>query len=460
MKRSLILISVLSAAAFIFTLVTSVIASSQADDIELVELPLYGDPMKAEGIEMSIDLQMNRHHFWDIKHMPGEDGYTDVDYDHYYLGYSEESTPEPNISIDLFTQGGMSSSHPITREDRMEADGFMLEPAFQMAEEMGPNETRTETVSLADYYEYYPIHIDAYDGMTHGIFDYDEGIQEYFKIPVPAEHLSEYTVETDASGGMTSVNINSVGENDFYLSAVGCVYDDAFYITMSGYGENGDLLDLTQIKGGTGIYRLPYEKSPNRQNIKRGLSGEIEVVFPLDLESCEPIHLVTSPDKSLIYLYAIENGHSVLTVIDTETFEQKQKLDLGKFDWNFNIIQKDDMILLKHYGDDMHLILIKRSEDDVHEVVIDTDLSACEDKIPLDYHTYTAFDYDGERLAVMINQNYWWSCSCYLVVIEDNVPVYAGDYSVNPTENSNNYQYQDRLRYSSDDPHFIGVEIK
>ena len=86
MKRSLILISVLSAAAFIFTLVTSVIASSQADDIELVELPLYGDPMKAEGIEMSIDLQMNRHHVWDIKHMPGEDGYTDVDYDHYYLG--------------------------------------------------------------------------------------------------------------------------------------------------------------------------------------------------------------------------------------------------------------------------------------------------------------------------------------------------------------------------------------
>ncbi|MBQ2326678.1 MAG: hypothetical protein II376_03910, partial [Clostridia bacterium] len=108
MKRSLILISVLSAVAFIFTLVTSVIASDQADNIKVIKTPLYGDPMKAEGIEMSIDLQMNRHHFWDIKHMPGEDGYTDVDYDHYYLGYNEESTPEPNISIDLFTQGGMS----------------------------------------------------------------------------------------------------------------------------------------------------------------------------------------------------------------------------------------------------------------------------------------------------------------------------------------------------------------
>lgn len=90
--------------------------------------------------------------------------------------------------------GGMSSDMGIDLEREDWGNGGILtRPAIDLAKTMGPNETKSKTVHVADYYSCYPIVLDYYT-RYYGDEDLEdqwrngqEAFQRFFSIPIPSK---------------------------------------------------------------------------------------------------------------------------------------------------------------------------------------------------------------------------------------------------------------------------------
>lgn len=194
--------------------------------------PSTATPSAAEGIAVQLHAGCKGHLFWDILCRAGEKPHATTAFTFSGSERQETQREAPSVSLAFSCDGGISGSD-ISFEDDDEW-GMMTRPAADLAKRTPAGETRTETVSLADYYDTYPLFFDLQlPGQAYnGIEGLQKAVRAYFQLPVPASHRVKVTVQKDGDGNTVNVELSSVGE-PLSLSTVSVVTENGCYFAFS-----------------------------------------------------------------------------------------------------------------------------------------------------------------------------------------------------------------------------------
>lgn len=191
MKKSFLLFLLLICLAVGGLAGMSVWVSKDNEAVEVTQTTLQGDPAAAQGLTITVHNQMFNQLFWDTKFPAANaaEATSEFRFSQKVLNFYEFHDYPPEISMPSFG-GGMSSDMGIDLEREDWGNGGILtRPAIDLSKTMGPNETKSKTVHVADYYSCYPIVLDYYT-RYYGDEDLEdqwrngqEAFQRFFSIP-------------------------------------------------------------------------------------------------------------------------------------------------------------------------------------------------------------------------------------------------------------------------------------
>ena len=230
--------------------------TERQDDIVITETTVYGDKAAADNVTATIRSQDHRRQMmWetvyhtgvggnssistDFVYNPGGNNYRrDLNQD-YYAAYTNQY-----YGIMLYsasTDGGIGGSDIDlgVETDDVEANA-MYRLARVVAERTEKGETRTETLKLKDFYDYYPITVDfdmPYGNYNRGVQNWQEttaAIADCFRYPVMDDHELEVSVTRSELGPITQVESRSTGDVWVSIQSDGIVTEDAIYFFVTG----------------------------------------------------------------------------------------------------------------------------------------------------------------------------------------------------------------------------------
>lgn len=410
-----------------------VIASEADDEVSYTESTILGNPREADGIEVSLNLEAMDRLFWDVDLTLGEEIDCDADFDFDYdpPRYVSELKPSFDIGLDVSSFGSSTSGGNL-----LDGEHYLFglyDMIADVAERTPDGEEHTETVRLADYYDYYPIYLEIRIGDFH-YSPHDTGryndvkyslliekmksyFEKNFQYPIPSSDRHTVTVTKNIAGIVTGVHVNRADDAPFkYLETRSLVSDDAIYFAVVPVSEDGEEMEF---EGKHGLYRIPYqivpyEKPQSAAGYNLGeeytdiMIDHAELVYPM-ADGTEVGTLTFSHDGSELYLTVISRGEEQdevsLTVLDCADMTVKQETPLFTMEKNGNY-------QLMHTAEDFLVFRITWNTFAVIEKSSgkwQTDFTVTDEMIS-DYwsdQTYITsaygygFDYDGERLAVM-----------------------------------------------------------
>ena len=385
---------------------------------------LSGDPAAAEGIAVQVRAGCGGHLFWDTACRAGKNPSTQTDFSFSGAERRETRPRSPSLSLYVSCDGGVSGSDiDLLSDDQW---GLTVRPAAALAERTAPGEKRTETLSLHDYYDVYPLFLDLSlpDCAYNGTEELQKAVRDYFQFPVPEDHFVQVTVQKDGGGSVSNVEISSVGGTGT-LSTASVVTESGCFLAFSGSFTDRASLDFSRVPGGYGLYYLPLEKSQSQDCIVTLTAGAITRVFPIDEKASEVYALAASADGEELFLFTREAEAFWLTVLDASGTRQLQKFSFmpageGSIFWN-QWFYPEFMVIQTGEG---NFALIRSDGEGGYETAFTCD--AGEDGFKLLGHD-AVFAYDGVRLAAATPQDYSL-CSFYLSVFEEGRLAYAGLY--------------------------------
>jgi len=334
MKKALSITCVLLAVLIAATAAVTAVIMSGKDKISVTQQTLYGDESAACGITLDIDTNYRRYLFWNTRYSVDAADVVQTDYTFYDIQQRFEH---------------VDNSHPMEMQDDIKygfdtsLNGGITKAYNQLYNEVKPGEQKEIEVALSDYYDYYPLAVfinlpGNYMGWSsHVLYSNDESLKadhgryitpftEYFRIPVLPESCLTISIGKSISGNSVSTGGGYTGSDHFEIYTHSVQTDDAFYFVFDAHTNADRLVDTSLIKGGFGIYKLPYISSGDGYEV---CVDSMQTVFTLD-PNAYIIELEISDDGRLMYLYTVENGIYTLTLIDASTYEQVQKLYIGK----------------------------------------------------------------------------------------------------------------------------------
>lgn len=448
------------------------------DQVVLTERVLAGDVSAAEGLTAELRTTLDHYLFWNTRHTFGQTGTTQTDYD-FTSFQRQEPYRETAAGVELSTTLAMGFSFA---SSGAEVDGSGSEMpgllgAYNRLYLETPNgEERSQVITLSDYYDYYPItgsirlpgctlRIEWEDAHQTEQPDRADAqyvawrLQEYFKIPMLEGIQMEISIQKSGDGRSVGVGgsttPNGVEAQEYYSASTRSVLtDDACYFTLNALTTWGNVVDVSQIEGGFGVYRLPFGDEDTPCPI-----DALEMVYPLD-PTVSVEELVLSADGSQLLLFAREGGQVWLTVIDLATMTQVQRLavaDLtsgtgsGIYGWSFydggdfwvGCVEFTRWVLIAADGDGRYGV---RLEVDVSDETL-TDLFPY-----LQYDTVMAWD--GARLAAasyQVSRAGGDTCGFSLAVFDAGGLQYLAAYDSSLNAPSEPREYADRCRPMDED---------
>ncbi|MFI3250391.1 MAG: hypothetical protein R3Y07_05460 [Eubacteriales bacterium] len=178
---------------------------------------LHGDVREVEGLHVSLASTMNQDYYWLVDFPLDDSSQIDVTFDTKYemdsssLGYFEIETA---FSFQSSTTGTIDFEEDVRFYPK--GGGEPTLALIDVASRTQLNETHTETVRYADYYEYYPIHVagaiavEDVQGMLHISEAGVSAIRDYFKYPVDPDHELTITI-TKNGDGVCEVRVETRG---------------------------------------------------------------------------------------------------------------------------------------------------------------------------------------------------------------------------------------------------------
>ena len=450
---------------------------------------LYGDPSYAEDVTTSYHMTSVRNANWYLTYKFAKDGFNaeddfkfiisaDINSALYKYSY-DESEPE-NINNHLMTYRVFGSAE--------------LEDRF--CEEFRAEDIKGEVVKrvkLKDVQKYYvpDASIHANNMSTYGAnYNLPEAeksgeqhfwtkFYDYFKIPVIDEETLVVTgTRVNSNNGIACFIHSDYEAPVFEFDSRSVFADDALYFTFTNrisypYEYEGDTkcADFSQVPGGYGIYKLPYNKEKDTEiNFQDGVFDidKLETIFSLD-ENLQVDYMGLSADGS--HLYIITDGSTSESYIDADRCIEFRSINLKNFHedqkyiidenaaYNF-VIQKNNFVVIKtakkggtekNYE---HLQVLYDRGKGLYDFVLDKDISDLEAEMWVIYTPQCACD--GERF-VLCNQRVLFdengnassedvSTGMDLAVYEDNELKYYGRYT-NSLDQCNMYNLYTRANY-------------
>jgi len=367
MKRSLICFLLAVALCVSGVAYAAVALNDRADQVTYTETVLLGDPSTVDGVTVTADISMMDQLFWTTGHTLGREPEIAVDYTYYP---ERHRVPSPSRYDGLYLYND-TDYYLDEDKDITELSGLNL--ALRELYDSAPvgKEVR-KYVRLSDYYEFYPIGarielpgvknlhwgsefysdppLDAFD--ENGVAVLEDGtvvemgpvllniraFQEFFKIPVPEDHVVEIHLERGNGHGLsygmsdgvysaTEEELEELGEVDWFDFTTRSTWTDtACYFTFDPRTHLEKLVDTSHIPGGYGIYRLPL--NPDHAENELGFDArELEMVYSLD-PMLRVSYMYTNRDGKDLILFTEEEGAAVLTVIDTQTMQERHRMEL------------------------------------------------------------------------------------------------------------------------------------
>ncbi|MBE6931377.1 MAG: hypothetical protein E7463_13980 [Ruminococcaceae bacterium] len=485
MKRSVIILLVLlilggTALGYLHTGINAV-----REDVVFTEKQLLGDRTAAEGLRIDTGANYHDQLHWDSATRFTADSHTtDTDYHFTYTReYSLRQYELSGLILNNFTDYHLNMDADI--ED---LSGITL--AYrELFDATAPGTESEAVINLADYYDYFPMEISldlTEFGFSGRSFENDYilddpdiynvtgdqqyfnqlelllTLHEYFRIPVPKNHVMTINIERSVDGHHTSwgsswgtggssySSISTVTqaaatevptaplaspvideeEYDFYDMYSWCITtDDAMYFSFYNRTRNGHTVDTSLIPGGYGIYRLPYGKVENDQLV---FCDQLSTVFSLPADA-NITDMAEGRDNTILLTNLNDDGTYTMTVIDIATMEVIDVLDLPYVDEIYDIRYFDDFIFCRTRND--YFLLIEQSEDRTVELRIYAESMPEELEAIYRgyYYNYCSMDWDGERLAMAywltVPETYRESCGFYLAVYDASGLIYYGEYA-------------------------------
>ncbi len=461
MRKTSILLLSLVVIFFVAVVVFKINIDATVDDVVYTHETLYGDISRAEGVQITNINQLDRRLVWRSELLP--DGSSETEFEYYRDGHSFDNggfypygIMFNNYNIDVWN-GPDDWTDPT-----YEAEG--LERAFQELFWEAPNGGELEkTIFLKDYIDYYPMVVEFAFNQTH-LYEqdyfyshYDENVDKLiqialeinkkFKIPVLEHETIDINVRKNSEGQSTGGGY-STGEDTYQPFTLNALSDDACYFTFEAKTNRGTLVDTSELELGYGIYRLPITTLENGETEIH--AEKLEMIFPLD-PTTEIEWFELSPDNSKLYLSRFVEDMYTITVIDTETSEVLQTLEVasveGDGENNYRYVRQIDgegFFALSFSNDKIAVVTIGENQLLNLEFIVEK-----QDEFANIVSTFSKVAFDGERLALVGNISYVYDyvgeCDVYLAIYEKEGLTYFGKYANSLSGKVEHYDFYDEL---------------
>ena len=463
MKRTLIaLLALLLTAAGLLTAGAWYLTGTE-DDITLTHHLIAGDPAAAAGITLTLPTgdQRSRTCWVTTVDLGTGELAPETEFTFYPRGKTTEGRAKPSVEIYTgSTSFGMSSSGGI---DFAEYTGqgeeeltlpheatMMVLPAADIAERTANGETRTETLRLSDYYDYYPMAMDLYlpdaEGSSRVYVTWEEcrALTEYFRLEVPEDVMVEVSVTKDEAGNVINIDTNDTGEKRFWFRCDTVVLEDGVCLSITAESEGVNFTDApVNCRDGFGVYFIPFS-----ENLKNDYeSGDpifdlehIRMFCPLAWGS-DP--LLLAGEEGQMLLYAREDGMLKLSVFDTDTWQCVQWesiFPLGEEEY-YSVLGSGDGFRVMARDDGFFRVV--EEKDGVYTPALSGTQDTREGYVKEWWYAATC-GYDGQRLVISgITGS--GDCSCWVQVYEEEGLTYGAriDHSLDREDAWNFYEYRE-----------------
>ena len=462
MKRTLILLLALLLAAVGLLAAGAGYLTSTEDDIELTHHLVAGDPAAAAGIKLTLPVgDQGSQTCWETTvDLGSEELAPKTEFTFYPKGKTWENDPQPRV--DIYTGSinfGMSSTGGIDfseytgegEEDpgRLYDATMMVLPAADVAERTENGETRTETLRLADYYDYYPMTVELYlpdqEGRSHVYAAWADcqALTDYFGLRVPEDLMVEVSVTKDELGQVYNVETNDADNQRFWFDCQTVVVEDGICVSISVESENIDVPeDLVACRDGFGLYFIPFSdelKTDYEQGDPVFDLEHVRMFCPLAPGSA-PM-LLSREAEGQVLLYAREDGALKLSVFDTDTWQCVQWetiFPLGEED-AYSLLGSGDGFMVMSGPDNMFRVV--EEADGVYTPALSGVQDMGEGYVDEWWYNVECA-YDGQRLAVAgITAS--GDCSLWVQVYDETGLTYGAriDHSLDREDAWNLYEY-------------------
>ena len=463
MKRTLILLLALLLAAVGLLAAGAGYLTSTEDDIELTHHLVAGDPAAAVGIKLTLPVgDQGSQTCWETTvDLGAEELAPKTEFTFYPKGKTWENDPQPRV--DIYTGSinfGMSSTGGIDfseytgegEEDpgRLYDATMMVLPAADVAERTENGETRTETLRLADYYDYYPMTVELYlpdqEGRSHVYATWAEcqALTDYFGLRVPEDLMVEVSVTKDELGQVYNVETNDADNQRFWFDCQTVVVEDGVCLAIAVMSEDMDVSkDLVACRDGFGLYFIPFSdelKTDYEQGDPVFDLEHVRMFCPLAPGSA-PM-LLSREAEGQVLLYAREDGALKLSVFDTDTWQCVQWetiFPLGEED-AYSLLGSGDGFMVMSGPDNMFRVV--EEADGVYTPALSGVQDMGEGYVDEWWYNVECA-YDGQRLAVAgITAS--GDCSLWVQVYDETGLTYGAriDHSLDREDAWNFYEYR------------------
>ena len=465
MRKSIIIVIMLLVLSLSGVIIAHGMVDESKDAVVLDETVLYGDKSAAEGLSVNIRVHCNNRLFWDTTYTAGKEPGIHTDF-HFSQAEQNRQPGVPDrhgIWFNIQDNFGFSSGRGIDPDDfsHRSLTGGMEKIFKDVANRTAAGSTHTETVYVSEYYDFYPVTVELIlpvywkewvDGnlsiqqaITDRSASINRKIASYFKIPVRDDHQVEVAITKNDDGLIADIRIRSVDDSGLDLRTASVVTENACYFTLGNRTWRGDIIDTSYMPGGYGIYCLPFTSEGEH----RFVSGDdLRMVYALD-EQIQVVNMAVDKDGNKLLLLTRESGVCWLTVLDAETAEELQKLqviDCPEYVYIWNTFYHDDFLVVFTSQNRFSLIEVNPAGEYRHVFTSEIyEHGSGEYEIPLSYSA--AMCWNGEKLAIAELQYSGnlgeKGCGFYLFVYDMSGPLYVGKYDSSLDVNSGiGYQYR------------------
>ena len=416
---------------------TAVSLQSDVCDVRLAEITHQGDIGAAAGLTVVSKNHWKNHAVWTTAHALGhpETAETDFDFSAWRI-YAKSDYDPTYLTIDSDPSRGFDFTDAVEKFGmplgEIEAQNFDVTNEYGSFREAATdpslglaaayNELYMDTlidtegkkrVRLSDYYDYYPINVHIHlPGVIWTNNDVSpttvaepgteayvvQAFRDYFKIPMLDEVLEIHMTRTSDHGfSWGSSTVEGVG---FYFYALSAADSKNCYFTFNTETDKGEqdmTIDTSEIKGGYGIYRLPYRRGTSTSDIGVDVDA-MEMVYPLKPGTQIEGLYFNAAETRLLLVTKADAATVQIDVIDPVSYDCLQTFSVGGAFFHHLKIYEDYTVAVTH---DKLMVLTEADGTYTHAFTTACTTDTEGEPIAVTSDHVTAFD--GTRLAVADN---------------------------------------------------------
>ena len=458
----------------------------EKEQVHFTEHVLYGDKSVVEGVTVETNIDYSNQLFWNTSYVVGEEPKEETDYIFYAWDYDDDLYIEEGSMWFSMESGNIDIGVAYEKDQNYQG----LEKAMkELYDNTSPGTENRTTVYLRDYVEYYPFMYEMHlpyrsdsgeeqQDMSYVIggeselreqietLEKDgtakeelarlkkyladlESFRAFFKIPVLEEEAYTLAIAKDEKGKVIGVaessfhggsavgqidmpnapRVDSEDSFDFNMQTVFC--DEDCYFTFDPHTWNGNLVDVSQIPGGYGLYHFTYDSKKGSIDV-----STLEMVYPLDVEDHLVDIKIDGSGKNLL-LVTEDQINRYLSVIDRETMTLVDSFTIGNIDAYYESWVYEDFLVIRSN----YFIVFPLGEDGRYTQAFAVDYQEMEDLIQtvtpnIDFISWdSTFDWNGNTLVVADNIQYVdeelraiYTCDFYVAAVDETGLVYYGKY--------------------------------